>query len=224
MEKPMDSKSREILERVERGELTPEQGAALLAGTARQIPVEPVSGGEPPSPGEATNDKTFPHAPHAATPEPEVVEDLQGVYAFWKRWWMLPLWVGGAIFIAGGLIMIAGQNSGQMFWFYCAILPLLLGATVMVLSFWSRNARWLHVRVREAKNGVKKNIAISFPIPTSLIGFGLSAFGNKIPGLREQPQIIEMMPELMKTLDETGEPLIVEVNEKDGDEVRVYIM
>ena len=36
----------------------------------------------------------------------------------WKRWWMIPLWVGVGITVIGGLLMVwAYQASGFSFWF-----------------------------------------------------------------------------------------------------------
>jgi len=207
----MDSKWREILEQVERGEMTPEEGAERMAAQTRPFEPEQPAGSNDTRAGEPVS-------------EPEVVEDFQGVLSFWKRWWMAPLWVGVIICVLSGLAMSSAASSGRMFWFYCAILPTLLGAFIIVLSFWSRKARWVHVRINESKNGHPHKIAISLPIPTGLVGWGMETFGHQIPGLRDQPQVIDMMPEMMRAIGETGEPLVVEVNEKNGSEVRVYIM
>jgi hypothetical protein len=217
----MESKWREILEQVERGELTPEQGAELLAAQTRQFETEgPVQvkslsvdlqGQEEPR-----TEKT--------SPEAEVVDDYQSVMSFWKNWWTIPLWAGVIVCILSGLVMSSASASGNMFWFYCAMLPAMLGAIAIVLAFWSRKSRWVHIRIREDENGRKKNIAISMPLPTELVGWVMATFGDKIPGLRDQPEVIKMMPEIMKTIQETGDPLVVEVNDKDGSEVRVYIM
>jgi hypothetical protein len=207
----MDTKWREILEQVERGELTPEQGAERLAAQTKSFePEETGSANEP--------------RPEPTVSEPEVVEDFQNVLSFWKRWWTVPLWAGVIVCVLSGLAMSSAAAAGRMFWFYCAIIPALLGAFGIMLSFWSRKSRWVHVRIGENKAGRRHKIAISLPIPTALVGWGLETFGHLIPGLRDQPETIKMMPELLKAIDETGDPLVVEVNEKDGDEVRVYIM
>jgi hypothetical protein len=203
----MDTKWREILEQVERGELTPEEGAERLAAQTRQF-----------------DPQERPAEPAAPSPEAEVVEDFQGALSFWKRWWTVPLWAGVIICVLSGLAMSSAASAGHMFWFYCAILPALFGALAIVMAFWSRKSRWVHVRIRENKEGRNKKISISLPIPTELVGWGMETFGDRIPGLREQPEVVKMMPEIMKALDASGDPLVVEVNEKDGDEVRVYIM
>jgi hypothetical protein len=203
---------------VERGELTPEEGATQMANATRQIPVAPATPNLPaplpalgmPSQGQAS--------------EPEVVEDFESVYAFWRNWWILPLSVGAIVFVLGTILIAWGSQSGMMFWLFCGIFPLLLGLGVMMVSFWSRTARWLHIRIRESKGAKPTRVAISMPIPIQLIGWGLKTFGQYIPGLREQPQVYNSLPEIMQALEKSGDPLVVEVNEKNGDEVRVYIM
>jgi hypothetical protein len=216
----MDTKWREILEQVERGEMTPEQGAELLAAQTRQFDAEadqPQTNRTPA--GQAGG--VQPQPPVAGT---ELVEDFNSALSSWKNWWMLPLLAGILICAFSGLAMSSAVSSERMFWFYCSIIPAMLGAIVVILSIWSRKSRWVHVRVRDAEGGRKKNVNISLPIPTNLVGWVLHTFGHQIPGLREQPEVIRMMPEMMKALEESGDPLVVEVNDKDGSEVRVYIM
>lgn len=242
----MDAKTREILEKVERGELTPEEGAALMAGTARTLPLEtqpeppspgdlavpgaiPVGGTPPPAPTTGPAEGTLPPAFAAgsgpsANPEPEVVEDFHSLVGKWKNWWVIPLWAGTGVFVLGAIWMAWGNYSQHLFWFYCGIFPLLLGLGVMLLALWSRRSRWLHVRVKSDKGDRHDRVAISMPLPTHLVGWIFKTFGGSIPGLREQPEVIRSMPEIMAALGQNGDPLIVEVNEKNGDEVRVYIM
>ena len=210
----MEPKWREILEKVESGELTAEEGAVRMAEASRYIPQDeppPQPVGQPP-------------ASEPAAAVTEVVEDYESAYNFWKNWWALPLWAGAGIFAIGVILLAWGDHAHLTFWFVCGMFPLLLGLAVMLLSIWSRKARWLHVRVRDQGEGRRNKVSISMPLPVRLIGWVLKTFGGRIPGLREQPQVIQFMPEIMAALAETGDPLIVEVNEPDGAEVRVYIL
>jgi len=231
----MEIKWREILEKVERGELSPEEGAARMAQATRQMPAD--AGEESPareSPvKESLEGNPGPLAAPGAkssTTEAEVVEDFESVYAFWRSWWVLPLSVGAIIFVLGASLEAWANATQHGFWMVCGVFPLLLGIIVLVLSFWSRTARWLHIRVRAAQGahgtGGKPatRVAISMPIPAQTIGWMLKLFGRFIPGLRDQPQVYNMIPEMMAALDKSGDPLVVEVNDKNGDEVRVYIM
>jgi hypothetical protein len=212
----METTWREILGKVERGEMTPEEGAERLAAQTRPFETD----GSAAAGGVSTANPT----PEAFESEKgEVVEDFHDVLSFWKRWWTIPLWVGVGVCVLSGLWMSSAAANEDMFWFFCAIFPALLGALIVALSIWSRKSRWVHVRIRESKDGRKKNIKISLPVPTELVSWGMQTFGGQIPGLREQPEVIKMVPELLKALEESGEPVVVEVNDKDGDEVRVYI-
>jgi len=65
----------------------------------------------------------------------------------WRRWWMIPLWIGVGIVVVSGLFMLwAFQASGLGFWFFCTSVFLALGLVILVLAAQSRSARWLHLR------------------------------------------------------------------------------
>jgi hypothetical protein len=202
-DKTMDPTWRDILEKVERGELTPEEGAALMKQEAH-APVQPVIDVLP------------------ADMPPEDDPDFEKRMNYFKRWWVLPLWAGAGIFIFGALLLAWGSSSKLMFWFVCGFFPLLFGLLVMLLAFWSQSAHWVHVRVRSKHEGKTTRVAISMPLPIRLTGWILSTFGSSIPGLREQPHVIEVLPELFRELDRTRGPIVVEVNDNE-DVVQVYI-
>ena len=87
----------------------------------------------------------------------------------WKRWWVIPFWIGAGITVIGGTLMyLAYSGSGFGFWFACAWFPFLLGVAVLALGWSSRTTPWLHVRVQQAPGERPQNIAISFPIPIHL--------------------------------------------------------
>jgi hypothetical protein len=68
----------------------------------------------------------------------------------WRIWWLLPLWAGMGLVVAGGLLMfLAYQATGFSFWFGCAWLPFLLGVAAMAVAWSARASRWLHLRIRQ---------------------------------------------------------------------------
>lgn len=217
-------KWREILEKVERGELTAEEGAALMGGQAAAAPAQPAA--EQPAPPPPAGDWTTGGEPAAAAVEeeagPESDAELDERLKYWKRWWMVPLWVGMGVFLVGAALIAWGHAGQRTFWFVCGFFPLLLGLLAMFLSWWSQTARWLHVRVRDNKGGKVNRVMISMPVPIRLTGWFLRLFGNSIPGLRDQPQVLETLPSMLSALEQDREPLSVEVNEKDGSQVQVY--
>jgi hypothetical protein len=90
---------------------------------------------------------------------------------------------------------------------------------ILVFGGWSQHARWVHIRVKDADGG---NVNISLPLPLGLAGWGLRLFGRFIPNL--DPKILAELPDLLASLAKEKGPTTVEVNEKDGSRVRVYIL
>jgi hypothetical protein len=169
----------------------------------------------PPSPltGAAEPPTAMPASP------PSLPDDAQK----WKRWWMLPLWIGVAFAVFGGLFMaLAYQSSGAGFWLVCASLPMILGMLVIVLAWLSRSAPWLHLRVRQAPGEKPERIAISMPLPVRPAAWFLGFFGRWIPDIREQSwdEVIRAVGE--KTSPEN--PLFIQVDEGEfGEKVEIYI-
>jgi len=150
---------------------------------------------------------------------PEVREDIRK----WKRWWVIPLWIGAAVTVIGGLLMFWAYTAGGFgFWFACAWFPFLLGVGILALAWGSRTAPWLHVRVQQAPGEKPQKIAISFPIPVHLTAWGLRTFGHHIPHM-ENTSLDEVILALKDVArDET--PLFVDVDEgEDGERVQVFI-
>lgn len=225
----MNPTQREILQKVERGELSPSEAAELLSGapSAPSAPPAPPPPAAQAAPFLANLPIRVESGPSAPPRDPEAeLDDIDTRLAGWKRWWMIPLWAGMGVFLLGAALMAWGYTAGRMFWFYCSFLPLLMGLGVMGLAWWSQRARWLHVRVEDPdeKTGKTTRVSVSMPLPIHFAGWVLRTFGNRIPGLRDQPQVISSMPEMLAELDQNKEPLIVEVDETDGTHVRVYIV
>jgi hypothetical protein len=141
----------------------------------------------------------------------------------WKRWWVVPLWIGAGITVIGGLLMFwAFQASGFGFWFACAWFPFLLGVAVLALAWSSRTSPWLHVRVHQAPGERPQKIAISFPIPVRLTVWGLRTFGHYIPHMGDTS--LDEVILALKDVAQEGTPLFVDVDEgENGERVQVFI-
>lgn len=223
----MDPNWREILEKIERGELTPEEGASRMGQTGEPTP-EPapaaqIVAAEPPAsspPAESAPPPSYQSEEPAPAPDPAFEARLN----YWKRWWQVPLFAGTGIFLLGAALIAWGHTSQLPFWFVCGFFPLLFGLFVMGIAWWSQGAHWVHVRVneqaKEDRRGTK--VSISMPLPISLTSWFLRTFGRTIPGLREQEHVLETLPDLLRELDRNHEPIVVEVNDNNA-EVRVYI-
>jgi hypothetical protein len=158
---------------------------------------------------------------------PAVIEDLPENPSFdpraekWRGWWRIPLWIGVIATVLTGLLLYSIYNAaGFNFWFACAWFPFMISVAIVALAWASRSAHWIHIRVHQRPGERPQNIAISFPVPLSLMGWFLRTFRSKIPNLQGvNPD--EMILALNHVTPE--KPFYVEVNEEDGERVEVYI-
>lgn len=141
----------------------------------------------------------------------------------WKRWWMIPLWVGVGIIVVSSLLMAwAYQAGGFSFWFACAWLPFLLGLGSVMLAWSSRTARWLHLRVQQQPGEWPRTIAFSFPLPLRLAAWFLRVFGRFIPQLKDTG--IDELILALGSATGPASPLLVDVDEgENGERVQIYI-
>ncbi len=196
----MDEAYLKILQMIQDGTISAEEGARLLDAL-----------GQGPQPADQPAVETSPSegAPAAAPVGPPS----------WARWaWVYPLAAGlGLLAIAGiftGLVMRDGRQLG---WLVCTLPPMILGALVMALAWWSRSARWLHVRVRDGE----KRINVSLPLPLRLAAWGVRLARPWVPQLRDTA-VDELILSLAETDSREG-ILAVEVNEGVDEQVRVYL-
>lgn len=236
-----DDERRLILEMIDSGKITAEEGLGLLrtlpadqeddfdeavlpAFTGEAIentqPVESIIIGMPPAdipetPGqESAGTDTLPGAQQATAPD----------FTRWRRFWAYPFWAGVAVTILGSLLMFwAQQATGMSFWFFCAGIPFTLGIVLMVLAWQSRSARWLHLRVQQKTGEWPQNFAISFPLPLRISGWFMRTFRQRIPGMENTSVDIDAVMAALEQSTSPDNPLYVEVEEEDGERVQIYI-
>jgi len=141
----------------------------------------------------------------------------------WRRFWVVPMWIGVVVVILGGVLMFVVQRSANLgFWFACSTVPFILGLLILVLAWQTRNAPWLHLRVQQKPGERPQRIALSFPIPVRPTVWFLRTFGNRIQGLEDTS-----LDEIVLALGETAHaenPVYIQVDEgEDGEKVEVYI-
>ncbi len=141
----------------------------------------------------------------------------------WKRWWIIPLFIGMGIALFGGLFMfLAQQSSGIGFWFLCASIPFMIGLILIVLSVQSRKMPWLHLRIQQPPGETPERINFSFPLPVNFGAWVLRTFGRWIPGMRDQN-----WDQILLALGQTANsdaPLIIQVDEPEtGEKVEIFI-
>jgi hypothetical protein len=235
-----------ILEMIEEGRITADEGLRLLqalnsAGTGEKTTAASEPLDSPISPPEPVTNRAAETEPDASLPTqtaPEVLHETPQPPAFvlqpgtdsaasemykWKRWWMVPLWIGVGITVFGGLFMyLAQQSSGIGFWFFCASIPFALGLVVIVLAWQSRAAPWLHVRVQQRPGEKPERIAFSFPLPIAMGAWFFKTFGRFIPGMQDQDWGQIILDVGQQTTQDN--PIYIQVDEaEDGEKVEIYI-
>ena len=231
-----DSERTKILEMIEEGVISAEDGIRLLdtLGEVSEVSALPEVAASPeiaeplPNFSEEIPDDFGPESedvlepdeiyhpdPLPSHPDPEDIKK-------WKRWWVIPMWIGVGITVIGGALMYSAfAASGVGFWFACAWFPFMLGVLVMALAWSSRTGPWLHVRVQQRPGQTPQKIAISFPLPIRLAGWGLRTFGHFIPNMEGVD-----LAGVMTAIDESakdGTPFFVDVDDDDGERVQVFI-
>ncbi|UCD41401.1 MAG: hypothetical protein JSV69_12620 [Chloroflexota bacterium] len=220
----------QILEMIENGVITAAEGARLLQALDKDDRLEEMleEGRGYSNVFEELSDDSVPPTDggNSGAVSGEVLEDVfQPEIEKWRRWWMIPLWIGVGITIIGSLLMFwAYQSSGFGFWFACSWLPFLLGVGVMAMAWGSRSARWLHLRVQQEPGEWPRTIAFSFPLPLRFAGWVLRTFGYFIPKVNDVDIDFDEMIQVLETSTNSDTPLYVEVDEGDGGEtVQIYI-
>jgi hypothetical protein len=232
---PTDSERTKILEMIADGTISAEDGVNLLdaldgiSELAAETPVSeentqaslPESDHEIPDDfgvaddGVLEPDEIYQPDPMPNPPDPEEIKK-------WKRWWVIPMWIGVGITVIGGALMFSAYAArGIGFLFACAWFPFMLGVLVMAMAWGSRTAPWLHVRVHQRPGASPQKIAISFPLPIRLAGWGLRTFGHYIPNMDGVD--LEGVLLALKESSKEGTPFFVDVDDEDGERVQVFI-
>ncbi len=244
----IDNERHLILQMVEDGKITPEEGLRLLqalqtasseerdpeVGPWQASEIEYLESSEPAPfagssrvtpetiPGEGSGSTSRDDVPPAkllsGTPGP-IPEDAKK----WHRFWTVPLWTGVGFIVFGALLMFWAQQAyGIGLWFLCAWVPFLIGLALVVLGWQSRTSRWLHLRVQQPPGEWPRRIALSFPLPLRPTAWFIRTFKPAIPGT-EGLALDEVILALQDSTSNEN-PIFIEVEEGDqGERVEIYI-
>lgn len=207
-----DLERQQVLKMVEDGKITAEEGLKLMQALG-----ENAFGEDDLAEAlDVVETETDGEAERGTKSDP----DFDRAIGRFRRLWLVPLAAGSLLTIASAWWMyVSLQNSGLGFWFYCAWLPFLLGVSAIAIAFESRTSRWLYVNVQQKPGESPQRILILFPL--SPVSWLLGLFGNFIPGVQKST-VDEVIQAVFKST-KSSEPLLVDVHDKDGQHVQVYI-
>lgn len=140
-------------------------------------------------------------------------------------WWIYPT-AAGAVVMAIGAPLVALGLSGRaaIFWaIFCGWIPFFIGLFILTLGVWSRNARWLHLRIKNPRSG-KSSFALSLPLPLTLTAWVVRMVRPYIPQL----QNTAVDEAILALRDGVGnaedQPFYIDVqDDAGGEQVMIYI-
>jgi hypothetical protein len=201
----------QILKMVEDGKISPKEALKLIqalespAAEGEIIPARSTIFGS-----DAGSEKSAP-------------DDFKKIASRAQSLWQFLLWVGVFVVVLSAYWLYTFVNASNYgFWFYCALVPFLLGVLFLALFTGSRTSHWLYVNVEQPHNEWPRNITLGIPLPLGLAGWFLRNFGYSIEGLNQAA--LDEILEFLSTGFSSKEPVIVNVNEGHGGErVQVHI-
>ena len=204
----MGEAEKQILQMLEEGRITAEEANQLLSAIGPDQEVGEVS-------GEAV---LKPVIDSEAGTEPPLNTD-----GFRNRFWRIPLLIAlGSLLLSAIGLTLMYQAAGQVAFigFLCVWSFFLLALLASVFLLLIRKAPWLHVRIQEQDG---QRFAISLPLPLSLANWGIRAARYFVP--QDQVAYLETAGAFIDEMKNSPErePIIIDVDDDDGDKVQVYI-
>src|SRR5512141_1455073 len=108
----------QILQMINDGQINAEQGAELLSALNN---------------AESSNE-----------PEVDITRASDPLPNF-SNLWLIPLWIGTAILILGGLMLSSAYQAGGWFLFICGWPLFTIGLLVIVAAWFAQRGPWVHV-------------------------------------------------------------------------------
>jgi len=211
-----------IFERVASGELSAEAAAEALAQLDAAEEKGLISAAtEIPAWEKGAEAEVL--SPVHAEPAPEPISaDDKHKLAGWRSLWILFFIIGLILTTISASWMIEGYHTAGLSWgFWLSFIPLLIGLTIAVIAWESKKALWLHVRIQQKPGEKPERLAFSFPLPLSMIGWGVARFSDKMPAAQAE-QVSEFIRSLKQDI-KPDEPFSVVADDKDGEKVEIWI-
>jgi hypothetical protein len=204
----------EILEMIQQGKISPEEGLKLIEALGESWDAEDQEYLL------AREEMLYPPpSPESGDPPPEISSEEMGK---WRRWWVIPFWIGVGITVLGGALMYWGWSArGIGLGFIAAWIPFLIGLGIMILGWNSRTGPWIHIRIQQKPGESPQKISLSIPLPIRFFAWSIKTFSKRIPDLPEGAEEVLLA---LGSFSPGDSPLSINVNdEEDGEKVIIYI-
>ena len=211
----MEKTERKILDMVEQGQISADDGLRLMNAMGQRSESRPK---EEPIAAEVVYEPDHTSERKSSHISPEEISRMKRL----KRWWLLPFGIGLIVLLLGAVWMSMGyQEAGFGLGFWLAWIPFLLGILIVAASVRTRKSVWFHLKVKQRSGEKPERINFGLPLPLSLAKWLFTAFGDKFTGLEDKN--IGDFPTILENLS-SEEPFYLHVNDdEDGEEVEIFI-
>lgn len=193
-----------ILEKVAKGEISIEESASLL----KQIEI---------------NEEGQEREAESEVKPGEVIDDKPEEAGKWKEWWMIPFLIFLFLTIlAGTLTATSYVNNGLKFGFWISLVFFLVCLFGMIVSFLAKNAKWIHIRIKQSEGKKPGVINLSFPLPLRFAKSMIDNFSWAMPEKFRDKNLGEAIQGFEESVSK-DQPFHVIVDEDDGDHIEVFI-
>ena len=188
----------EILEMIQQGKISSEEGLKLIEALGENWEAEDQEYLQ------AKEEMLYPPLQDdSGDSAPEITsEEMEK----WRKWWVIPFWIGVGITVLGGALMYWGWSArGIGLGFIAAWIPFLIGLGIMALGWNSRTGPWIHIRIH----------------PVRFFAWSIKTFSRWVP---DMPEGVEGVLMALGDYSPGDSPLSINVDdEEDGDKVNIYI-
>lgn len=206
----MDEAEQRILRMVEEGVISAEEANNLLAVLGPDDSVGQVA-------GEAVV------VPDIVAERKEDAPAIPPGLARIRRLWAIPLFIAaGSLLLSGAGLILMYQATANVaaFGFLCVWSIFIVAGLLLFALLMTRRGAWLYVHVEQRHGNA---INVGFPVPLRLFGWAAGVARPFVPA-RQSAQL-DTAVTFVKALqdDPARQPIVVDVDDEDGDKVQVYL-
>jgi len=235
-----------LLQMIEEGLLTPQEGLRLLDAfdtgsawapespesstlpeeTASSVPSGSSASPESAQPAQSPPDADFETQPIRTVPDSAAFSDAADAQRTAhlkkvKKWWLLPFFIGLLFTLLGAVWMYLGYSAKGLGWgFWLSWFPFGFGVALMVLAALSSRCKWIYLKIHEKSGSHPTNIKLAFPIPVRMARWSVDKFGKYMP--QDIPVPVDQILSVLDADITPEAPFYVNVDD-DDDDVEIFI-